>query len=28
VLSLIGVGVQLGITGGDRDRVVRRRKKN
>jgi hypothetical protein len=27
VLSLIGVGVQLGITGGDRDRVVKRRKK-
>lgn len=27
VLSLIGVGVQLGITGGDRDRVVKRKKK-
>ena len=27
VLSLIGCGVQLGITGGDRDRVVKRKKK-
>ena len=28
VLSLIGAGVQLGITGGDNGRVVRRKKRN
>ena len=28
VLSLIGAGVQLGITGGEKGRVVRRKKKN
>jgi hypothetical protein len=28
VLSLIGAGVQLGITGGENGRVVRRKKKN